>query len=376
MTLLTPTGQPEPLYRAFDLLWHSPDLLCPELPLANIMHQSQGINPAIPPPTIVRVIEEDPANWPPLPPGPHASPLLQMAPGDLRLTVEEIGHFRVSGGVTIAWSREHGGVTDQAVRTFLLGSAVGALLIQRGMLVLHGNALVKDGQAIVCMGHSGAGKSTLAYALMREGWRLLADDLVAVTPDGLVLPGIPRIKLWEDAALAFRLDPGELPAICKGMKKYLVLGEAIDRAEQATPLAALYLIQRRRDQEPQPSETNGDADADTVIDAAAKAEIETDYIQPITSQKEATLLLCCEAYRLHFVRGLGMEGNNFLELARLQRAIPVAILTLPLGIAAMRRWLEGVDLLTAAAVARRVAPSPTPRATTAKRLDFPDPPPC
>lgn len=139
---------------------------------------------------------------------------------------------------------------------------MGALLIQRGILVLRGNTLEKNDQAIVCLGHSGAGKSTLAYALMQQGWRLLADDLVAMTPEGMVLPGTPRIKLWHDAAKAFKLDPAALPPIREGMNKYLLQGlrnqafrprfvrgpgqeganfMALARLQQQVPLATLPL---------------------------------------------------------------------------------------------------------------------------------------
>ncbi|MFM7361745.1 MAG: hypothetical protein ACKO6F_07510 [Cyanobium sp.] len=267
-------------------------------------------------------------HWPRLSPGPHDTPFLQMAPGDLRLRVEQIGRFRISGGERIAWQRDHAAVSDQDLRTFLLGSAVGALLIQRGMLVLHGNALERDGEAIVCLGHSGAGKSTLAYALMQQGWRLLADDLVAIGPGALVLPGIPRIKLWHDAAIAFGLDPHTLPPIRQGLHKYLLIGDALQRASHPAPLRALYLLQQRRQ------------------DAAAT---QPPRISRIGSQKAAALRLRNQAYRPRFVRGLGQEGANFLALARLQQQVPLATLPLPAGISAMRHWLEQQDLLHAAA---------------------------
>ena len=258
-----------------------------------------------------------------------------MARGDLRLTVEGIGRFRITDGERIGWQRADAGVSDQDIRTFLLGSAVGALLIQRGMLVLHGNALEKDGQAIVCLGHSGAGKSTLAYALMQQGWRLLADDLVAVNGEGMVLPGIPRIKLWHDAARAFGLDPEQLPQIRQRMHKYLLMGEALQRAEQPVPLRALYLLQQRR---------RADADADARC------------ITRISSQKAAALRLRNQAFRPRFVRGLGQEGANFMALAQLQRRVPLATLPVPAGIEAMQRWLLEQDLLQACRPADLVAP--------------------
>ena len=72
-----------------------------------------------------------------------------MGRDDLRFTVEGIGRFRISKGEQIAWQRADLSVSDQDLRTFLLGSAFGAVMIQRGMLVLHGNALERGGQAIV-----------------------------------------------------------------------------------------------------------------------------------------------------------------------------------------------------------------------------------
>jgi hypothetical protein len=202
--------------------------------------------------------------------------------------------------------------------------------------VLHGNALEKEGRAIVCMGHSGAGKSTLAYALMRQGWRLLADDLVAVSPNGLVLPGIPRIKLWHDAARAFGLDPGQLAPIREGMHKYLLMGDALQRAPKAVPLQALYLIHQGR---------------------SANAEPRAGRITRIISQKTAALRLRNQAFRPRFVRGLGQEGPNFMALAKLQSRVPLATMPLPAGIAAMQAWLEQQDLLLAAANAEGPAPA-------------------
>jgi hypothetical protein len=317
------------LRAAFGLIWHSPALAIPELAALDGDRDQDAR-------TTITIEPEAPECWPELPPGPHDTPFVQMGRGDLRLTVDKIGQFRVTGGDRIAWQRLQPDVCDQDIRTFLLGSAVGALLIQRGLLVLHGNALEKDGRAVVCMGHSGAGKSTLAYALMQQGWRLLADDLVAISPDGLVLPGIPRIKLWHDAARAFGLDTEQLPPIRQGMHKYLLLGEALQRASEPAPLQALYLIQQRRRNE-------HDADANRIT--------------RITSQKAAALRLRNQAFRPRFVRGLGQEGANFMALARLQSQVPLASLPVPAGIAAMQHWLEQQDLLQAALKAEGPAPA-------------------
>ena len=125
------------LRTAFGLIWHSPTLAIPEL-AALEGDRDQGARATI------TIEPEAPECWPELPPGPHDTPFVQMGRGDLRLTVAEIGQFRVTGGDRIAWQRLQPDVCDQDIRTFLLGSAVGALLIKPGRLVLHGNALDKD----------------------------------------------------------------------------------------------------------------------------------------------------------------------------------------------------------------------------------------
>jgi HPr Serine kinase C-terminal domain len=113
-----------------------------------------------------------------------------------------------------------------SIRVYLLGSAIGALLFQRGLLLIHGNAIEVNGACLVCVGDSGAGKSTLAAAFLQSGYRLLADDVVPVTEAGLATPGFPRIKLWGDAARQFGIATDGLRRIMPDMDKYNVpLGE-------------------------------------------------------------------------------------------------------------------------------------------------------
>jgi hypothetical protein len=80
---------------------------------------------------------------------------------------------------------------------------MGAVLHQRGLLPLHCNAFDCGGTAVLLCGDSGAGKSTLAAWFEARGYPLLTDDVCAVTfgPPGAPLahPGIPRLRLWDDA---------------------------------------------------------------------------------------------------------------------------------------------------------------------------------
>jgi hypothetical protein len=76
------------------------------------------------------------------------------------------------------------GIEEGSAHLFLSGSTIGALLIQRGVLVLHSGVVLSDDCCIVCLGHSVAGKSILATAVSLRGCKMLGDDLVAVTVMG------------------------------------------------------------------------------------------------------------------------------------------------------------------------------------------------
>lgn len=95
------------------------------------------------------------------------------------------------------------------VAAVVSGELFAALLRQRGLLVLHGSAVARDGRAIGFLGNSGWGKSTLAAALVGRGWRLLTDDLLVVAglrggrAQGVaptVVAGHPSMRLASEAA--------------------------------------------------------------------------------------------------------------------------------------------------------------------------------
>jgi len=312
-------------YRAFGLEVRSDDLDLPEL--TPIGPPAVGSLACQTDPQVC-LQYEPPSQWPAVSEVPpslcHSDERhsLWIAADELRLQIWDVGHFRILGGQQIGWCPAQPGLNPAELRTYLLGSAFGALLIQRGLLVLHGNALERDGRAIVCLGAPGAGKSTLACALMQQGWRLLADDLVAITPEGMVLPGIPRIKLWEDAARSFGFSPELWIPVAAGIAKYLMPADQLRPAPAAARLAQLYLLQR----EP----WNG-------ISPLKRLSI--------GNEQMAMAELLNQLYRPTFVAGLGRHGSCFLALARLLRQAPLTTLLLPDTISNLVEALTATDLM-------------------------------
>jgi hypothetical protein len=120
----------------------------------------------------------------------------------LTLTIPDIARYRVRGGNEILIDLCKG-APERNVRLYLLGSAFGALLHQRGSLPLHANAVEINGHAVAFMGASGAGKSTLAAWFHDHGHKVIADDICLVGFDDQntphVAPGLPRLRLWKEA---------------------------------------------------------------------------------------------------------------------------------------------------------------------------------
>ena len=81
---------------------------------------------------------------------------------------------------------------------------MGTILMQRKMLPLHGSAIEIDGKVYAIVGDSGAGKSTLASAFLKQGYKLVSDDVIAVSLSQensipYVTPAYPQQKLWQES---------------------------------------------------------------------------------------------------------------------------------------------------------------------------------
>jgi hypothetical protein len=178
------------LYRIFGLVLSAPCEIETLKPAA--------IEPVGPPDVEIRFEPLSPA------PSPieYLGMLVQSSSEGLHLQVPGDARFLVSGGRTIIASLERED-RPQTAFEYLLGTAMGALLHQRGLLPLHANVIEWNGRAFAFAGASGAGKSTLAARLHQKGYNLLSDDICAIAWDDAgeprVFPGIPRVKLWSDA---------------------------------------------------------------------------------------------------------------------------------------------------------------------------------
>lgn len=112
------------------------------------------------------------------------------------------------------------------LRSFLLGLAISMLIMQRKMLAVHCSAVYDQDGAILVAGESGSGKSTLTTELLRSGYTLAADDMIAVGLDeqqnAIAYPAFPFQKLCRDAAIRAGYDTEKLIYIDEDKDKFLV----------------------------------------------------------------------------------------------------------------------------------------------------------
>lgn len=231
---------------------------------------------------------------------PDTGPGVLAVDGGLLLTIPDVARFLIAGGRSIR-VEPHRGVDRRNVRLFLLGSAFGALLHQRGLLPLHANAVEIDGRAFAFVGASGEGKSTLAAWFHDRGHRLLADDVCVLRFDEqgrvIVCPGVARLRLWRDVIERTGRDAAQFDLSYAGdqtYQKYDVPLESGPTGGGAAELGAVYLLAR------------GAGFAIQRLDGVAAVEA-----------------ISANTYRGQFIEAISGQKNHWESCIRLVRSVPV-----------------------------------------------------
>jgi hypothetical protein len=237
----------------------------------------------------------------------------EVGPGFFRLAVPGVAQYRVEEGRRI-FIQPLPGVPLGQVRLFLLGSALGALLYQRGLFPLHGSAVETPWGAMIFVGAQGAGKSTLAAQFLRQGYRLLSDDVCAVsgTGEGLrILPALAHFRLCTDAFERLGMPVGGRFDV----DKFVVpMGEGY--CPNPVPLRAIHIL---GDQESDPPRFE-------VLRGLSKVQRLLENI-----------------YRPHFLKGQSTQSDLVRMAGRIAQETTMAAVTRRrdiLGMQGMVRFLE------------------------------------
>lgn len=247
-----------------------------------------------------------------------AGPTWQIAGKQFLLRIPNVARFLLQDGDQIVFAPESDASVED-VPIFILGTVFGILLHQREQIVLHASAVEVNGKAVVFCGTSGAGKSTLAAALALRGYRLITDDICAITlPLGdapIVHPDGRQLKLWGRAIERLELDAIRGKPVRGCLEKFYV--EPREATTEALPLGAVYALGEAR------HFGGSGIERPNVVDCA--------------------LLLRSHAYRPLLVARLQQKDRYFHAGAHIADKSGIFFLNRPLDFAAMSQvvsWLE------------------------------------
>ena len=242
----------------------------------------------------------------------------QVSSDSFRLDIQDVAVYQVEQGRRIL-IQSHPSADPAEVRLFLLGSAMGALLYQRGIFPLHGSAVETPLGAMVFVGPSGIGKSTLAAHFNRLGYRHIADDVCAITHDARgrlqVLPAFPHLRLKTDAADRLYGETAMSPPSRLDVDK-LVFPLGAAHASAPVPLADIHMLK---------DEDGGDP-----------------CLTPLRGF-ESIQCLADNLYRPHFLQGMQTRGEVLRLASVIAQSAKIFLLTRQRDAAHLDRlvrWLE------------------------------------
>ncbi len=139
-------------------------------------------------------------------------------------TVKNIGSFYIYDGKNIIVQPSEN-ADNQGIKTFILGTSFGMILLQRNKVAIHGGAILIGENAIILTGQSGAGKSTLTNAFRQYKYPFMADDVsstIELQDVIFIEPAYPQQKICRDAMekMGYRIDDFKL--IDEDREKYVI----------------------------------------------------------------------------------------------------------------------------------------------------------
>jgi len=126
----------------------------------------------------------------------------------------------------------------------LLTKVLPSISIVRGYEALHASTVNSPWGAVAIAAPTGMGKTTLAAALMRRGWPLLSDDVLALaaTPEGVLAhPGTPHMNVTV-GTLADSGPEGIGSTLAVLAGEYWIAAHDVARAP--CPVSAIVLLER------------------------------------------------------------------------------------------------------------------------------------
>jgi hypothetical protein len=201
------------------------------------------------------------------------------------------------------------------ISLFTVSEAIGLILFQRRLFLLHASSVLVGDEAWCFMGSPGAGKSSTAAAFIKAGCRLLSDDLTAMQVNAntgvCVLPAYPQLKIWDITVAGLGYDQRDLEPVSEGVNKFSY-GPRTDFPDQPYRLAKIFFLHKARNR--------------SALENVSVSEIPGELIKnfPLPTQ-----LLSGEFLKTHFLQSI--QCAKHVEIVRKRR---------PEGFELLERWVQ------------------------------------
>lgn len=217
-----------------------------------------------------------------------------------------VGAFLINSGSEITIQSDTQ-MPDDRRALYILGTCMGALLLQRGLIPMHGSALSLNNNEVIFTGNSGAGKSTLTASLIKRGYSFLADDISALqvkeNGDAWIIPAFPKQKLCGDAATIIFGGLDGLERI-KGIRDKYHVPSSDQFITESRKLCALFEL-------------------------ATHAGSEVELEEVVGTEKLAVIIR--NTYKLLLIEAKGIEAEHFQQCSKIAATIKVYKLKRPMS---------------------------------------------
>jgi len=148
-----------------------------------------------------------------------------MSRANFTFKIEGVAKYSIQNGRRIV-VEPYEQADPQTIRVYLLGTGIGMLLIQKGLVPVHGSAVAINGKAVIFTGGCGAGKTTLCSWFQKCGYGFLSDDISAIRLNSggipMVQPAFSQQRICKDAAAQLGVNIEGLPPACLQDDKYII----------------------------------------------------------------------------------------------------------------------------------------------------------
>lgn len=169
---------------------------------------------------------------------------------EIYLDFSRLAYYYISAGNKVI-IEPIGDLKMEGIVTYFYGPCLSILLIQRGWIPLHGSAVFYDNKTYLIVGHSGAGKSSFSAGLVKEGGKIISDDIILVKWKGdgfYTMKGSATQKLWKDTIESLNLEDESLIPLVTGKDKYYLVGnESNDMSSYHVD--AMIAVEKTRDED-------------------------------------------------------------------------------------------------------------------------------